>query len=35
MGHNMYQVKNTLTTHGDHESKLLPELRKNEKLIVK
>jgi len=35
LGYNMYQVKNTLTTHGDHESKLLPELRKNEKLIVK
>lgn len=32
---NMYQVKNTLASHGDHESKLLPELRKNEKLITK
>ena len=33
-GLNMYHVINTLTTHGDHESVLLPELRKNEKLIT-
>ena len=33
-GFNMYHVINTLTTHGDHESVLLPELRKNEKLIA-
>ena len=33
-GLNMYHVINTLTTHGDHESVILPELRKNEKLIA-
>ena len=33
-GLNMYHVINTLTTHGDHESVLLPELRKNEKLLA-
>jgi len=32
---NMYHVINNLTIHGDHESKLLPELRKTEKLIAK
>ena len=31
---NMYHVINNLTIHGDHESKLLPELRKTEKLIA-
>lgn len=31
---NMYHVINNLTIHGDHESKLLPELRKIEKLIA-
>lgn len=35
LGLNMYHVKETLTTHGDHESKLLPELRKKVKLIAK
>ena len=30
----MYHVINNLTIHGDHESKLLPELRKTEKLIA-
>jgi len=34
-GLNMYHVINSLTTHGDHESMFLPELRKNEKLIAK
>jgi len=34
-GFNMYHVINTLTTHGDHESVILPELRRNEKLIAK
>ena len=33
-GLNMYHVINTLTTHGDHKSVILPELRKNEKLIA-
>lgn len=31
---NMYHVINNLTIHGDHESKLLTELRKIEKLIA-
>jgi glycosyltransferase involved in cell wall biosynthesis len=32
---NMYHVIDSLTTHGDHESMFLPELRKSEKLIAK
>lgn len=34
MGYNMYQVKDTLTTHGDHESTFYSEHRQNEKLIA-
>lgn len=34
-GLNMYHVIDSLTTHGDHESKYLPDLRKIEKLIAK
>jgi hypothetical protein len=34
LGYNMYQVKNTLTTHGDHESTFYGDYRKNEKLIA-
>lgn len=34
-GLNMYHVIDSLTTHGDHESMFLPELRKQEKLIAK
>lgn len=33
-GYNMYHVKTSLVTHGDHESMFLPELRKKEKLIA-
>lgn len=33
-GLNMYHVIDSLTTHGDHESMFLPELRKQEKLIA-
>lgn len=35
LGYNMYQVKETLTTHSDHESTFYREHRKNEKLITK
>jgi glycosyltransferase involved in cell wall biosynthesis len=34
LGLNMYHVINTLTTHGDHESKFFGEYRKKEKLIA-
>lgn len=34
-GLNMYHVIESLTTHGDHESMFLPELRQSEKLIAK
>jgi glycosyltransferase involved in cell wall biosynthesis len=33
--YNMYHTLDTLTTHGDHESKFYPEFRKTEKLIAK
>ena len=35
MGYNMYHVKDSLTTHGDHESKFFGEFRQNEQLIAK
>lgn len=34
-GLNMYHVTESLTIHGDHESRFLPDLRKIEKLIAK
>ena len=34
MGYNMYQVKDTLTTHGNHDSMFYLEHRKNEILIA-
>lgn len=33
MGWNQYQVKNSLVTHGDHESTMFRDLRSREKLI--
>ena len=35
LGYTMYQVKNTLTTHGNHDSMFYLEHRKNENLIAK
>lgn len=35
LDYNMYQVKETLTTHGDHESTFYKDYRKEEKLITK